>query len=98
MKNAVNFIFSFEEALFHAAQERELDGVICCHIHHAAIRDTGQGILYANCGDWVESCTALAEDFAGNLSIIRWVEESAQLLEDATLETRPDHGRLVATN
>jgi UDP-2,3-diacylglucosamine pyrophosphatase LpxH len=98
VKNAVNFIFSFEEALIHAAHERQLDGVICGHIHHAAIRDTGQGVLYANCGDWVESCTALAEDFAGNLSIIRWVEESAQLLEEPALETCPDHGRLVATN
>jgi UDP-2,3-diacylglucosamine pyrophosphatase LpxH len=98
VKNAVNFIFSFEEALIHAAHEQQLDGVICGHIHHAAIRDTGQGVLYANCGDWVESCTALSEDFAGNLSIIRWVEESAQLLEESTLEACPDHGRLVATN
>jgi UDP-2,3-diacylglucosamine pyrophosphatase LpxH len=98
VKNAVNFIFSFEEALIHAAKEQQLDGVICGHIHHAALRDTEQGVLYANCGDWVESCTALSEDLAGNLSIIRWVEESAHLLEETTLETSPDHGRLVATN
>lgn len=98
VKNAVSFIFDFEQALIHAAHEQNLDGVVCGHIHHATIHATGQGVLYANCGDWVESCTALAEDSAGNLSIIRWVEESAQLLEESTLETCPDHGRLVAAN
>jgi UDP-2,3-diacylglucosamine pyrophosphatase LpxH len=82
VKNAVNFIFHFEETLLHAARERGLDGVVCGHIHHAAIRETDLGMLYANCGDWVESCTALAEDAAGNLAVIRWVEESAALLED----------------
>jgi hypothetical protein len=25
-----------------------------------------------NDGDWVESCTSLVEDFAGNLTIIGW--------------------------
>jgi hypothetical protein len=33
----------------------------------------------------VESCTALAENDAGQISIIRWLEESQQLL-DAQLE------------
>ncbi|NJD08328.1 MAG: UDP-2,3-diacylglucosamine diphosphatase [Methylococcaceae bacterium] len=98
VKNAVDFIFSFEEALIHETLESGLDGVICGHIHHAAIRRVEQGVDYCNCGDWVESCTALVEDAAGQISILRWVEESAQLLEDTQLETCPDHGRLAATN
>ena len=27
-----------------------------------------------NCGDWVESCTALAENFDGSVEILRWVD------------------------
>jgi UDP-2,3-diacylglucosamine pyrophosphatase LpxH len=53
------------------ARARGLDGVVCGHIHHAAHRDVG-GIQYLNCGDWVESCTAIAEDAAGTLHVIDW--------------------------
>ncbi|GAB6048402.1 UDP-2,3-diacylglucosamine diphosphatase [Methyloparacoccus murrellii] len=98
VKNAVNFIFDFERALLHAAEEQGLDGVICGHIHHAAIHDNDRGIRYCNTGDWVESCTALAETADGTISIIRWVEDSARLLEDPLLETCPDHGRLAPAN
>lgn len=98
VKNAVNFIFDFERVLIHEAHEQNLDGVICGHIHHATIRTTEHGTLYGNCGDWVESCTALVESRAGALSVIRWLEESTQLLEDSALETRADNGRLATTN
>jgi UDP-2,3-diacylglucosamine pyrophosphatase LpxH len=45
--------------------------VICGHIHYAVIRDE-QGIRYMNCGDWVESCTALVEHEDGRFEIITW--------------------------
>jgi len=98
VKNAVNFIFDFERALAHAASEQGLDGVVCGHIHHAAIHEMKPGITYCNTGDWVESCTALSESFTGELSIIRWAEQSARLLEEHTVENCPDHGRLAPTN
>jgi UDP-2,3-diacylglucosamine pyrophosphatase LpxH len=98
VKNAVNFIFSFEEALIREAGEQEMDGVICGHIHHAAIRQVADSFSYCNCGDWVESCTALVEDRAGQISILRWVEDSARLLEELQVENCPDHGRLASTN
>ena len=60
VKNAVNYIGAFEQTLAAEAQRRDVDGVICGHIHHAVIHDNF-GIRYMNCGDWVESCTALAE-------------------------------------
>ncbi|OIO06041.1 MAG: UDP-2,3-diacylglucosamine hydrolase [Elusimicrobia bacterium CG1_02_63_36] len=71
VKNAVNFIADFERALARAALERGLNGVVCGHIHKAETRDI-DGILYCNDGDWVESCSALVEDFRGNLSLIEW--------------------------
>ena len=30
------------------------------------------GVNYLNCGDWVESCTALAEKYDGTFEIIYW--------------------------
>ncbi|QSA96852.1 UDP-2,3-diacylglucosamine diphosphatase [Methylococcus sp. EFPC2] len=98
VKNAVSFIFDFEKALMHAAEEEKLDGVVCGHIHHAAMHTLDNGITYCNTGDWVESCTALAESSAGELTVIRWVEESARLLEEHTLENCPDNGRLAPTS
>jgi predicted phosphodiesterase len=55
-----------------------VDGVICGHIHHATVEDIGT-VRYINAGDWVESCTAVAEDFDGNFSIIRWDNIQRQL-------------------
>ncbi|MCK9193634.1 MAG: UDP-2,3-diacylglucosamine diphosphatase [Nevskia sp.] len=73
VKNAVSIITQFEESVAHECKRRGLDGVICGHIHHAEIRNI-EGVAYHNCGDWVESCTALTEDFNGKLAIVRWVE------------------------
>ena len=74
VKNAVNFIGAFEEALAREAREHDVHGVICGHIHHPAMH-SDFGIAYHNCGDWVESCTALAEHHDGRFEIIRWAEE-----------------------
>lgn len=74
VKNAVSFITQFETILADAAKRRGFDGVVCGHIHQAEIKEY-EGILYTNCGDWVESMTALVEDYDGKLSIIYWAEE-----------------------
>lgn len=71
VKNAVDYIGSFEDALTHIAKEREVDGVVCGHIHHAEMREIN-GILYCNDGDWVESCTSLIEHKDGRLEIVYW--------------------------
>jgi UDP-2,3-diacylglucosamine pyrophosphatase LpxH len=73
VKNAVQYISSYEEAIVAQARRRKLDGVICGHIHTAELRDI-DGITYANDGDWVESCTALVEHFDGRLEILRWAD------------------------
>ena len=73
VKNAVEFVCRFEEAVAHAALERGADGVVCGHIHCAEIRQFGP-ITYYNDGDWVESCTALVEHFDGRMEILDWAE------------------------
>ena len=73
VKNAVQYISSYEDAIVAQARRRKLDGVICGHIHSAELRDM-DGITYANDGDWVESCTALVEHFDGRLEILHWAK------------------------
>lgn len=73
VKNAVQFICSFEQAVAHAAIERGADGVVCGHIHSAEIRKIGE-VTYYNDGDWVESCTALVEHADGRMEILDWAE------------------------
>ncbi|MEH0069634.1 UDP-2,3-diacylglucosamine diphosphatase [Pannonibacter sp. Pt2-lr] len=77
VKNAVNFIGRFEDALSDEARRKGVHGVICGHIHHAASHDI-DGIHYINTGDWVESCTAVAEHHDGTFEVIRWVQRPAE--------------------
>ena len=71
VKNAVSYIGEFEKTLTAEARRHNADGVICGHIHHAVIHDDF-GLRYINCGDWVESCTAIAEHHDGHFEIINW--------------------------
>jgi len=71
VKDAVRYIDDFEVALAEEARRRQVDGVICGHIHKAEIRQF-EDVLYCNDGDWVESCTALVEHADGRLEILDW--------------------------
>jgi UDP-2,3-diacylglucosamine pyrophosphatase LpxH len=73
VKNAVEYIGRFETAVALEAERRQVHGVVCGHIHKAEMRQIGP-ILYCNDGDWVESCTALVEDYAGKLQIVTWTQ------------------------
>lgn len=74
IKKAVMFIDDYEKLLSSEAKQRGRDGVICGHIHKAEMK-TMEEIVYMNCGDWVESCTALVETLEGEWKIIRFEEE-----------------------
>jgi UDP-2,3-diacylglucosamine pyrophosphatase LpxH len=71
VKSAVGFIFKFEVHLAEHCKNKGFDGVICGHIHHAEIKEIN-GVVYMNSGDWVESCTALVENFNGTWEIIHY--------------------------
>ncbi len=71
VKDAVSFIGKFEAAVAHYAERYRVDAVLCGHIHSAAIREFGN-VTYYNCGDWVESCTALVEGNNGILSLVNY--------------------------
>ena len=70
VKNAVNSVGDFEGAIGRYAADHGAQAVLCGHIHTPAIRQIGN-VSYFNCGDWVESCTALVEDGSGRISMWR---------------------------
>jgi UDP-2,3-diacylglucosamine pyrophosphatase LpxH len=56
----------YERRMVDLARAKGLDGVICGHFHIAALHDHF-GLIYANCGDWIDSMTALEDPGDGML-------------------------------
>ena len=46
------------------------NGIICGHFHEACI-DLRPDLEYLNCGDWIDSCTAIVET-QGEFKLINW--------------------------
>ena len=71
VKKAVSYINRYEEVVANYAYKKNMDGVVCGHIHHASDKIIGD-VHYYNDGDWVENCSALVEHFDGKLELIYW--------------------------
>jgi UDP-2,3-diacylglucosamine pyrophosphatase LpxH len=71
VKNAVKYIGDYETTLANYAKRKNVDGIICGHIHHSADQVL-DGVRYLNCGDWVEGATFLVEHFDGRMEVIDW--------------------------
>ena len=105
VKKACNFISKFESTLAEAASKDGFHGVVCGHIHKAEIREI-DGVHYYNCGDWIESCSAIAEHEDGRVELIDakafLAEIDAQGLQEEPdpieLETEPDWHTLPLTS
>jgi len=88
VKVSVSYISDFERHLTEIARKKKCDGIICGHIHHAEINYYDE-ILYLNSGDWIESLTALTEDYEGNWQIITYEQfEEEQKQEQQKAEKR----------
>ena len=84
VKNAVNFVSNFEDAVVRYAEKYSAQGIVCGHIHTPAIREIRE-TQYFNTGDWVETCSALVENHDGSMELIFWDEYKASMapVEDA---------------
>lgn len=78
ISGAQEYIRCFEKVAADYAVERGFDGIVCGHIHRPNLRRIN-GCLYANDGDWVEHGTALAETDDGELQLLRWQDNTAQI-------------------
>lgn len=107
VKQACTFISRFEESLAEKAREAGFDGVVCGHIHKPDLRtiegdaaegadgDSGSTVEYFNCGDWVESCSALVEHEDGRIEVIdaiAWMDArlAAAPIEPDDVEAWPE--------
>lgn len=89
VKTAVSYIDNYEKELAQFAQAKGCDGIICGHIHKAENRII-DGITYLNSGDWVETMSALAEDYEGNWQLIYYNE-----IDFKTKSSKEDHEPIV---
>jgi UDP-2,3-diacylglucosamine pyrophosphatase LpxH len=80
-KKALSAIRNFEDAVARYAEKKNCAGVVCGHIHTASMTHR-DGMLYVNCGDWVESLTAFVEHDDGKLEIIHWHDMTKTGVED----------------
>jgi UDP-2,3-diacylglucosamine pyrophosphatase LpxH len=97
LKGALEFVYGFEQSVAHHAHLSGYDGVVCGHIHSAAIKIIG-GITYINCGDWVDSCTAIVERDDGSMELVHWRDKEVlaeDLLPETLLEEAPVLARVV---
>lgn len=74
VKMSVSYISDYEKHIVNIAKQKKCDGVICGHIHHPEKRYYDD-ILYLNSGDWVESLSALTEDYAGNWEVVYYSKD-----------------------
>jgi UDP-2,3-diacylglucosamine pyrophosphatase LpxH len=69
VKSAVSAVSRFEEGIVQLAGQHQCVGVICGHIHTPADKMMGE-VHYLNCGDWVESLTAIVEHRDGRFELL----------------------------
>lgn len=51
------------------AKQKELNGVICGHIHYP-MHECVNGVDYFNCGDWIENLSFVIEEYNGELKLL----------------------------
>ncbi len=92
VKKAVSYISDFENQLSGLAEIKKCDGIICGHIHQPAMKKIGN-LEYMNSGDWVESLTALVEDYEGHWEIVYYEDKLVvdEETDDDELEEPPIH-------
>lgn len=83
LKRAVAYVRDYELAVARYAAEQGFDGVVCGHVHVGADKPL-LGVRYMNCGDWVESCSAIVEHLDGRME---WLQRGGVVLPFARDES-----------
>jgi UDP-2,3-diacylglucosamine pyrophosphatase LpxH len=72
----------FRRKLVQHAVERDVDGIICGHVHLPQILHE-DGVAYVNIGDWLDNASALLELPDGDLVLVNHGTEIARLAPEA---------------
>lgn len=98
VKNAVNYIGAFESAVVRLARmEGDVSGVVCGHIHTPVIR-TIADLEYYNCGDWVESLSALVEESDGRIRLLEFTGSEGEVLMEELGRVSPSQSAVMVEN
>lgn len=89
VKISVSYISDFEKHIVDIAKVKKCDGVICGHIHHPEDRYYGK-VHYLNSGDWVESLSALTEDYEGKWSVVYSPQQAVETTKNESEESEPE--------
>lgn len=96
VKHAVNHLSKFESHLKQVAEKHNCSGVICGHIHTPEDKMIDE-IHYLNSGDWVESLSAIVEDFEGNFEVLHYSEFSRTYPLEENNEPKKNQEKKVMT-
>jgi UDP-2,3-diacylglucosamine pyrophosphatase LpxH len=75
VKSAVSPTSNYEKQLTELAKIKKCQGIICGHTHCASVKMLDD-VLYMNSGDWVESMTALIENYEGEWQLVHYQESA----------------------
>lgn len=85
VKNIVTFLSKYEKCLLDYVSQKKVDGIICGHLHQPCI-DKKEENFYFNCGDWIENCTAIVEDYDGNFFLISYMYKEPTILKQINIK------------
>ena len=95
VKGLVQYLSGFDDAVYYQCRRRGLNGIVCGHTHHAEARQIRNGIMSYNCGDWVESCSALAEDAHGHIRVVHALPDRPKIVPMKTRAPAPAPRKLL---
>jgi UDP-2,3-diacylglucosamine pyrophosphatase LpxH len=95
IKSVSAYLRHFEESLAEQARSRQCDGIVCGHVHVPEIRESRTA--YYNCGDWVESCSALAEHGDGRMQLLDGLEVLSRREQPSVLLAAPQVSVVIPT-
>lgn len=81
---ALHTQFLLEKRLARLAMHGGFDGIICGHLHRPVLQHQ-RDVLYANCGDWVQNMSAVAEDSLGRFVLL----DGGQQRSGESAQTQP---------
>jgi len=83
------YILRYQSAALEYAKKRGFSGIFCGHIHQPALLEESTG-CYFNCGDWIENCSYICEDFHGKFSLQYWPATDKETLISLDSESALD--------
>lgn len=69
VKSSISFINNYETQVINKTKLYKTDGIICGHIHKAELKYIDD-VQYCNTGCFTEFCSAIIEDYEGNLVLL----------------------------